>query len=218
MRDATRRQALGTGLGAGIVLAAAAASSPGAALARIEGLAADPVGFALALGAVYLLRPLFAWPISGVSVLVGYVYGIEIGIPVALVGAVFTCLPPFAVARHASSDAGLFGWISRSADRVVEVTGATRGVFAARMAPLPADVISYAAGFSGIPAGAFLAGTVLGEIPWVVAAVVAGSSMRTLTVGGAGPGNATAVVVGAAALATLLLARPAYRHFGSDAT
>jgi uncharacterized membrane protein YdjX (TVP38/TMEM64 family) len=56
----------------------------------------------------------------------------------------------------------------------------------------------------------FLLGTALGELPWVVAAVVAGSSMRSLSLRGADAG--LPLVVGAAALAVLLVAGPAYRH------
>jgi len=81
---------------------------------------------------------------------------------------------------------------------------------AARLLPLPADVISYGAGLSTVSPQAFVAGTFLGEIPWVVTAVVTGSSMRTLTLEGASAG--LPLLAGTAGLGVLVLAGPAVRH------
>jgi uncharacterized membrane protein YdjX (TVP38/TMEM64 family) len=83
-------------------------------------------------------------------------------------------------------------------------------VAAGHLAPLPVDPVSYAAGLSDVSPRSFLLGTGAGELPWVVAAVVAGSSMRSLSLRGADAG--LPLVVGAAALAVLLVAGPAYRH------
>ena len=129
-------------------------------------------------------------------------------------GAVATCLPPFFLARHATGDGGVFGDVGASGERLVGVTGEFRGVFAARLAPVPADAVSYAAGLSGVSASAFLGATFLGEIPWVTAAVLAGASMRQLTLQGLQ--NGLPLVVGAASLAVLVLAGPAYRHLQTD--
>jgi uncharacterized membrane protein YdjX (TVP38/TMEM64 family) len=214
MRQSTRRQVFGLAVLAGIALVAAVAVSPARFLREIEHLAAHPLLFVLALSAVYLLRPLVVWPISAVSVLVGYVYGLEIGFTVALVGAVATCLPPFLLARQATGDGGVFGELGATGERLVGVTGEFRGVLAGRLAPVPADAVSYAAGLSGVSASAFLGATFLGEIPWVTAAVLAGASMRQLTLQGLQ--NGLPLVVGAASLAVLVLAGPAYRHFQTD--
>jgi uncharacterized membrane protein YdjX (TVP38/TMEM64 family) len=209
MKAATRRQLVGFAVASGVVLALALLFSPAMVLGGLLALSGEPLVFGLALSVVYLVRPLFVWPISAVSVLVGYVYGPVVGFPVAFVGAVLTCLPPFLVARRAGTDAGLFGALGRSGDRLVARTGERRGVVAARLAPLPADVISYAAGLSGVSVVGFLSRTLVGEIPWVTAAVLAGSSMRQLSFG-AEPG--LPLLVGAASLFVLLLAGPAYRH------
>jgi uncharacterized membrane protein YdjX (TVP38/TMEM64 family) len=214
MRQSTRRQALGLAVLAGIALVAAVAFSPARFLRELEHLAAHPVLFVVALTAVYLLRPLVVWPISAVSVLVGYVYGPQIGFTVALVGAVGTCVPPFLLARYATGGKGVFADLGATGERLVEVTGEFRGVFAGRLAPLPADAVSYAAGLSGVSASAFLGATFIGEIPWVTAAVFAGASMRELTLRGLQ--NGLPLVVGAASLAVLVLAGPAYRHFRTD--
>jgi uncharacterized membrane protein YdjX (TVP38/TMEM64 family) len=213
MRRATRRGLVGAGLVGGLAIAATVALSPSAVLGGLTDLAADPVLFAAALATVYLLRSVVFWPISAVSLLVGFVYGPAVGVPVALAGAVGTCVPPFLVARYAR-DSGVTGGLDTRADRLVDVTGGVRGVTAGHLAPLPVDPVSYAAGLSDVSPRAFLLGTALGEIPWVVAAVVAGSSMRSLTLSGAEAG--LPLVVGAAGLAVLVVAGPAYRHFRGE--
>jgi len=209
MRESTRRGLLGAGVVGGFAAAAAILLSPAAVLDGLETLSARPALFAATLAAVYLLRPLVFWPISAVSVLVGFVYGPVVGVPVALAGAVVTCLPPFFAARYARTN-GVGGALGRHTERLVDVTGGVRGVAAAHLAPLPVDPVSYAAGLSDVSPRSFLLGTALGELPWVVAAVLAGSSMRSLSVRGAEAG--LPLVVGAAALAVLLVAGPAYRH------
>lgn len=211
MERATRRQVVGLAVGSGVVAAAAVALSPGAILRAAERVATRPVLFALVLATLYLGRPVVLWPISAISILVGYVYGVGVGIPVALTGAVVTCLPPFLLARYAQTDSGLFGHLGTMGERLVANTGALRGIVAARLAPLPADPVSYAAGLSGVGSGQFVLGTLLGELPWVAAAVLAGHSMRSLALRGTDVG--LWLVVGAASLAALLVAGPAYRHF-----
>lgn len=210
MERATRRQLLGVTVGGGVVAAAAVVLSPAAVLRAAERVATRPLLFVAVLTALYLCRPFVLWPISAVSVLVGYVYGLALGFPVALAGAVLTSLPPFLLGRRARTDAGLFGSLGGAGERLVATTGALRGVVAARLAPLPTDPISYAAGLSGVGLGQFAAGTLLGELPWVAAAVLAGRSMQDLSVRGTDAG--LWLVVGAASLAILLLAGPAYRH------
>lgn len=216
----TRRQVAGSALLVSAALVATLALSPARLLAELAALSARPVLFGSALVVLYLVRPLFAWPISPISALVGYVLGVTYGVPVALVGAVLTCVPPFLFARHVGDDACRGGertLVSRLGDagkRVVEVTGATRGVLAARLSPVPADPVSYGAGFSGVSTRAFVAGTFVGEIPWVVLEVLAGASMRQLSLQGLGAG--LHVVVGSAAVALLVLAGPTYRHVWRD--
>jgi uncharacterized membrane protein YdjX (TVP38/TMEM64 family) len=209
MRESTRRGLLGAGVVAGVAAAGAVLLSPAAVLDGLTTLSARPALFASALVAVYLLRPLVFWPISAVSLLVGFVYGPAVGVPVALVGSVGTCVPPF-LAGHYARSGGFGGVLCRRGERLVDVTGGVRGVAAGHLAPLPVDPVSYAAGMSDVSPRSFLLGTALGELPWVVAAVVAGSSMRSLSLRGADAG--LPLVVGAAALAVLLVAGPAYRH------
>jgi uncharacterized membrane protein YdjX (TVP38/TMEM64 family) len=210
MDRTTRRQLVGTGLFLALAVAATLALSPGRVLQWLSGLASDPVAFLLAIAGMYAVRPLFAWPISPISALVGYVLGVTYGIPVALVGATLTCLPPFFLARYAGRTGGLFGRLNGAGRNAVEALGATRGVLAARLSPLPADPVSYGAGVAGVSTPAYVIGTVVGEIPWVAVEVIAGASMRELATHGIGAGLHVLVVAFAASL--LLLAGPAYRH------
>ncbi|MFB6179222.1 MAG: TVP38/TMEM64 family protein [Halorientalis sp.] len=210
MQQATRRQLFGSLLAGSVVLAAALLVSPAALLREAQALSAHPVLFAGVLVVLYLLRPFVLWPISAISVLVGYVYGVPVGVTIGLTGAVITSLPPFVLARYVRSDEGMFGYLGERGDRLVATTGELRGIVAARLAPLPADGVAYAAGLSSISIGTMLVGTALGEIPWVVASVLAGSSMHTLSIQGLGEG--LPLIVGAGSLAVLLLAGPAYRH------
>lgn len=214
MNRLTRWQIAATVAVLGLAAAATVFFSPARVLAELAALSARPVVFGVALAVLYLVRPLFAWPISPISALVGFVLGVTYGIPVALAGAVLTCLPPFYFASYVDEGDGFLGRIGRAGRRVVEVTGATRGVLAARLSPMPADPVSYGAGFSGVSSRAFVGGTLVGEIPWVTLEVLAGASMRQLSL--AGLGASVHVVVGSAAVAVLVLAGPAYRHVRQD--
>ena len=210
----TRRQIAASAVVVALAAVATLLLSPERLLAELAALSTRPVLFGGALLALYLIRPLFAWPVSPISALVGYVLGVRYGVPVALVGAVLTCLPPYLFARHVGDEpgvgGGLFDRVGRAGRRIVEVTGATRGVLAARFSPVPSDPVSYGAGFSGVSARAFVVGTFVGEVPWVVLEVLAGASMHHVSVRGLDAG--VHVLLGSAALAALVLAGPAYRH------
>lgn len=210
MESATRRQLVGMATLAGLAGVAALVLSPATVVGELEHLATHPLQFGLALAAVYLVRPFLFWPVSSIAVVLGYLYGPVTALPLALVGAGLTGMPPFYITRYASSDAGLLAVLARPGRQVVGAVGETRGVLAARLSPVPGDAVSYAAGLSDVSVGAFLLGTVVGEVPWAIAAVVAGDSMRTLAVGGFRPDPA--VIVGIAALGVIVLGGPAYRH------
>jgi len=214
MDSATRRQLLGMGCLGAVAAGAAALFSPATIVAQLEHLATHPLQFALALCAVYLVRPFLLWPVSSVAVVLGYLYGPAVALPIAVAGAALSGLPPFLVARYASSEGGLFGSVAATGERLTETVGETRGVLAARLSPIPGDPISYAAGLSNVSVGAFIAGTLVGEVPWALVAVVAGSSMRTLSV--TGFAFSPAAVLAIAALAVIVLAGPVYNHYRGD--
>lgn len=215
MRRASLRQAAGIGVVLSVAAAAALTTSPEALFARAERLARRPVLFAAVLLGLYLVRPLLAWPISALSILLGYVLG-PAAIPIALAGAVVTALPAYAVARYLGHDAGFLARVGDAAGGVRRTTGDLRGVVAVRLAPLPTDPVSYAAGLAGVPLRAYVAGTAVGEAPWVVAAVLLGASAGELTTagGGADPLLMVTTVVLAALLA---VSGPAYRRLADVA-
>ena len=215
MRRASIRQAAGVGVVLVVAVAAALTTSPDAVSARVEELTHRPLLFAGVLLALYLVRPLLAWPISALSILLGYVLG-PAAIPIALAGAVVTALPAYALARYLGHDAGFLARVGDVGDVVRRTTGDLRGVIAVRLAPLPTDPVSYATGLAGVPLRPYVAGTALGEAPWVVAAVLLGASAGELTTAGAAAGPL--LLVTTVALATLLaLSGPAYRRVAAGA-
>ena len=210
MKRASLRQL--TGIAAVLAVAGVAAlmTSPEALFSSAERLAERPAVFAVVVVAAYLLRPLLAWPISALSILLGYVLG-PAAVPVALAGAVVTALPAYAVARYLGHDAGLLARVGDAGTVVRRTTGDLRGIVAVRLAPLPTDPVSYAAGLAGVPLRPYVVGTAVGEAPWVVAAVLLGASAGELT--RAGLSADPLLVITAVALAALLaLSGPAYRR------
>lgn len=235
VRSPNRRVVAGTLVAA--VLAGATLVSPGAVFDGFERLAADPLVFGGAVLALYLVRPLLAWPQTACAVVVGYGYGVY-GLPVALGGAALTALGPFYATRWtlgAGTDAtgeatdrasdgdgsevagGVGGWVTARADRALaagerffETAGGIRGVTAARLAPVPSDVTTCAAAACGVRTRAMVVGTLLGELPWTLAAVLVGASAGEIA---SGIGDAAPpVAVASALVAALLLAGPAYRY------
>jgi uncharacterized membrane protein YdjX (TVP38/TMEM64 family) len=208
MQSATRRQIAGVACLGTLGIAATALASPATLLARLDGLAARPPALLAVVTAAYLLRPFLLWPVSALSVALGYLYGSAVALPLALAGAGVTALPPFLLARYADTGAGPLASLAATGRDLVDAVGETRGVLAARLLPIPGDPVSYAAGLSGISLGPYVAGTVLGELPWVVVTVLTGDSMRTLTLSGASLGPRTILAI--AGLAILVLAGPVY--------
>lgn len=201
------RGLLGTAV-LGSLVAAGLLFSPGTVLGRLGGLLYSP-WFPAVLVGLYLLRPALAWPITAISALVGYRYGLVVGLPVALAGVVLTSLPAYVAARYVRSDRGWIGRATAGSERYFATAGDLRGVVAARLAPTPAEATSAAAGVAKVSLGAFVLGSIVGELPWTVAALVAGESMRRGSQGGsiADPWLVVAGLLGAA----LVLAGPAYR-------
>ena len=211
MRGVTRQRLVVGSILAAVAAVAVVGRSPTAVLRWAESLAGQPALFAVVLAGIYLFRPLALLPVAVCSVLVGYVYGL-VGIPIALAGAAVTNLPVYLLARYTDLGGSLATRFESHAGQFVAATGAFRSVLVARLLPLPSDAVSYAAGLTRIPVRYYVLGSTAGEVPWVIAAVLAGRSMHELTASGAAIG--LDVIVGLLALAALLLAGPAYRHLG----
>lgn len=210
MNVGRREFAAGALLGA--VLAASALTSPTAALRWLAGLEHRPLLFGTLLVAVWVVRPFVGWPTVAVSMVAGYVLGPVWGLPVAMVGVVATSVPPFVAADRFvdGSRDGLLASLGEHGRAYFRTAGDVRGVVAARLAPVPADAVSCAAGLSGVRPGAYALGTLVGELPWTVAAVAVGGSARRLTMGSL-DGVGLPLLVGTTLAAAVLLAGPAYR-------
>jgi uncharacterized membrane protein YdjX (TVP38/TMEM64 family) len=183
--------------------------APATVADRIASVVFNPWFPAILLG-LYVVRPFFAWPITAVSVIVGYRYGVWIGLPVALLGAAFTSLIPYTIARYLRTDVGWLGRLTDGSERFFTTTGHLRGVIAARLAPTPAEVVSGAAGIANVSVPAFVVGTIIGELPWTIAAVFVGSTLHDVSFS-ASILDSRLLIVGVVG-ALLVLARPTYRY------
>lgn len=205
MPPARRHVAAGAFLG--LLILVGILVSPRSVRGWLLGLLWEP-WFPFVLVGLYILRPIVAWPISALSILVGYRYGLVIGFPIAMAGVVFTSLLPYAVARLYRPDSGLLGVAADGSERFFGTTGDIRGVIAARLAPTPAEVISVAAGVGRVSVPAFVLGTTIGELPWTGAAVFAGYTMRSLSFAS---GFDLRLAIAGAIAGGLLVAGPVYR-------
>ncbi|NGM69053.1 TVP38/TMEM64 family protein [Natronolimnobius sp. AArcel1] len=231
---------------AGLVVAAAIVTaglvvSPSAVIGALESLTGDPLTFGLVVAGLYAVRPLLAWPTTPLAVVVGYGFGVTLGIPIAMLALLTSVLPVFLAARKISvsgngptqppqvsaaetqapdqptESASSTGVVDRTleraggvASRYFETAGPVRGMTAARLAPIPSDVSTCAAAVSGVTLQQFVIGTILGELPWTIAAVFVGASAATVTTSGLGElGIALSIACGLAAV--FLLAGPTYR-------
>ncbi|CAI49766.1 uncharacterized protein NP_3350A [Natronomonas pharaonis DSM 2160] len=214
MHRATVRQLFGAGVVAAIAAVAAISTSPQALFAAAERLVERPGLLAVTVVGLYLVRPLLAWPISALSILLGYLLGVAAA-PIALAGAVVTTLPAYALARRLGHSEGVLARVGDAGAVVRRTTGDFRGIVAVRLAPLPTDPVSYAAGVAGVPLRPYVLGTAVGEAPWVLTAVLLGASTSQLTTAGAAS-NPLLVVTALALAALLALSRPAYRRLADD--
>ena len=182
--------------------------SPDAVIQRFVALLDSPY-FPLVLLGLYLVRSLIAWPITALAVLVGFKYGLLLGIPIALAGAVVSTYVPYAITRYTDFESDLLERAERIADHFFDATGDLRGVITARVAPVPAQTTSVAAGAAPVHTREYLLGTAIGEIPWAVAAVMIGTSIHRLTVENVS--FSPWLIAGTVLATAVLLAGPAYK-------
>lgn len=201
-----RRSRVALGALVPLVAVLAWVTSPGTALETLQWVATDPLRLAVALVAVAAVRPLLAWPTTLLAVVAGYGFGL-VGAPFALALVTLSSVPTFLVARYLGSETSL----GAAGERFAAESGHFRSVVASRLLPAPSDVVSAAAGVAGVRLSAFVAGTTVGEVPWVVAGTVAGASLASLDGVSLADVADPRLVVAAAAFAAILLAGPLYR-------
>lgn len=202
------RRGIGLGLLALAVASLAVVARPGTVVPRLQSALASP-WFPLVLVGLYTVRPFLGWPITVLSALVGFRYGVVVGVPVALVGAVGTSLVPYLGGRIAPDSGRFLGRFTDGSRAYFRRAGGLRGIVAARLAPLPAEPVSAAAGAGNVALPAFVLGTMIGELPWTLAAVSIGHSMATFTLDGVQMD--WRLVASALVVAGLLLVRPVGR-------
>lgn len=202
-----------TGVVLAVLVAAGLVVSPEAVVRRVGALIDSPY-FPVVLVGLYLVRSLVAWPITAMGVIVGFEYGLAVGVPVALVGAVVSTYPPYAITRYTEFESNLLERAEEVADHFFDATGDLRGVVTARVAPVPAQTTSVAAGAAPVHTREYLLGTAVGEIPWAVAAVTIGASLHRLTMDSVS--FSPWLVAGTALAAAVLLAGPAYTFLKDD--
>lgn len=198
-------------VGLGVLVAALVAFAFFASPARVAATFRAALAwrwFPVALVGLYLVRPFLGWPVILVSALVGFRYGLILGVPVALGGCVLTSLPAFLAGRRLPTDGRLLGILDARSTGYFDATGDLRGLVAARLAPAPAEPVSAAAGIGGLSLGTFALGTLVGELPWTLAAVALGAGLTTFD-----PAHVAVdwrLVALAAFVALALVARPAW--------
>ena len=223
----------------GFVLIASVLVSPEATVGALESVAANPYHFGVAVAGLYAIRPVFAWPTTPLAVVVGYGFGVTLGVPIALLGVAVTVVPVYLVTRWLVDTSGRtaeprgpdptaarpleslpFGnTLERSRDlvcRYYETAGPIRGVIASRLAPIPSDVATCAAAVSGIKLRHLVVGTVVGELPWTIVAVALGASAATLSASSTAGGGLEAYALPLGVLGTVVavavLAPKVYRR------
>ena len=169
-------------------------------------------GILIAVGVTvfYLIRPFVFWPLSLVSVFLGYLAGFPSGVPLVLTGTLFTCLPPFLLADYFQDVNVYVSRISETGESIVTTTGELRGMVAARLSPTPADSVSIGAGLAGVSSRNFALGTLIGELPWAIFYVTIGQSLRSFSPDSVQTVNVEFLLI-VSCVAVLLLARPVYR-------
>ena len=201
-----------------VVVAAAAVASPNRALEILASVAADPIQLFVVLCLLAIVRPLLALPMSLLAGVVGYGYGFA-GFPLGWGLAVVTTVPPYVFGSRGQMDIGREGRIAAAiqqftttGEQTVSVVGPTRSVAAARFMPIPSDVISVAAGISGVSIRPYLVGTAIGQLPWVAIGVVTGASANAIRADGIAAAFDIRFAVGLTAAAFLLLVGPLVRY------
>lgn len=156
-------------------VALGAPHSPAALKTAIEGLGVvAPLVFVLAWAVV--TPALASGPLLAIAA--GLVFGVGLGTGVGIAGATLGAIAAFAIARRFGQRAAaeLSGPRLRRLQERVERRG-FMAVLCARMAPgVPATVLNYACGLSRIRLRDFVAGSLLGGAPRILAYTAIGAS------------------------------------------
>jgi uncharacterized membrane protein YdjX (TVP38/TMEM64 family) len=182
----------------------------------------DPLAISAAIGryplaplgflAVHIAASLLFLPRTLLAIVAGLLFGVGWGIFWAEIGSVAGAAAGFLVARYAG-----VGLIDRErGTRVGPILervehGGWRAVAVLRLIPvMPHSLANYGLGLTRIPLGAYLSGSLVGQLPMTIAYVDLGAAGERLVLGGAGWLEPT--LIGLAALSLSLLI-PAYSRW-----
>lgn len=147
--------------------------------ALVRFVSESPYGFPLYV-LVYMIRPVFLFPATLVTMTATYLYGPVQGIAYALVASNLSTLVAFLIGRFFGSDflqnIEQNKTVSKYADRLradgFQTTLVLRFLF------LPYDLVSYFSGFLNIDVRWFMLATVLGSIPGTISFGMLGASIQ----------------------------------------
>lgn len=137
----------------------------------------------LAFVVLYVILSLVLVPTSVLALAAGVLFGAALGATLTVVGGTVSAAIGFAVGRRLGREPveRLAGDRLSRADRWLCRHGVVAVAVARNVPALPYGLMNYAAGVTGIPAGRYLAGTVLGIVPGGVAFAMFGGSIDDLT-------------------------------------
>lgn len=145
----------------------------------ISFISESPYGF-LIYTLVYMIRPVFLFPATLMTMAATYLYGPVQGIAYALVASNLSTMVAFLIGRFFGNsflqNMEKNALVSKYADRLRRESFQTTLVL--RFLFLPYDLVSYFSGFLNIDLGWFMLATILGSIPGTISFGMLGASIQ----------------------------------------
>ena len=147
--------------------------------ALVNFVSESPYGFPIYI-LVYMIRPVFLFPATLVTMTAGYLYGPVQGIGYALIASNLSTMVAFLIGRffgkgllrNIEQNTLLGKYASRLRQDGFQTTLVLRFLF------LPYDLVSYFSGFLSIDLRWFMLATVLGSIPGTISFGILGASIK----------------------------------------
>ncbi len=141
-------------------------------------LAGNPFGILFYI-LLYVIRPLFIFPATLVTIAAGYLYGPFLGVLFAMIASNLSSLVAYSIGRFFGSELidqfSKHDLVSRYATRLRNNSFETS--LTLRFLFLPYDLVSYFSGFLKINWKGFLLATILGSIPGTISFTLIGATL-----------------------------------------
>ena len=142
-------------------------------------LTGNPFGFFFYTLA-YMIRPLFLFPATFVTMAAGYLYGPALGITYAVIASNLSSLVAYLIGRYFGSALidrfSKLDLVNRYAQRLRQNSFET--ALTMRFLFLPYDLVSYFSGFLKIGWRGFILATILGSIPGTISFGLIGAALE----------------------------------------